>query len=299
MGMLISLAIALMFTPWLSKRMLSHAHAVTQAGDDPRDTRLQRFFERIMAPFLRGDGARSHRHKLYLGVVVAIALAVSLAVVQWVVMKMLPFDNKSEFQVVVDMPEGTALEETGRVLDELAAKIAERPEVMVIASSDSDFAPLVARLREKGCRVIGIGQQGKTGDETQTVYDDYEVLTHHKPRAAREERPRAVREEKPAAKAPPKPVAKAPVKRAPRRKAVPAVAAPALPDKAQAILRALPALARGETVELRVAAQALRDAGLLSRSGSSTKLFGQFTDLFELQPPKAPNHVKALPATRA
>ena len=44
-------------------------------------------------------------------------------------MKMLPFDNKSEFQVVVDMPEGTALEETGRVLDELAAAIAGLPEV--------------------------------------------------------------------------------------------------------------------------------------------------------------------------
>ena len=56
-------------------------------------------------------------------------LAVSLVVVQWVVMKMLPFDNKSEFQVVVDMPEGTALEETGRVLDELAAAIARLPEV--------------------------------------------------------------------------------------------------------------------------------------------------------------------------
>ncbi|MCK7499815.1 MAG: NYN domain-containing protein [Comamonadaceae bacterium] len=43
---------------------------------------------------------------------------------------------------------------------------AERPDVVAIASSDSDFAPLVARLREKGCRVVGIGQEGKTGDET-------------------------------------------------------------------------------------------------------------------------------------
>jgi multidrug efflux pump subunit AcrB len=50
-------------------------------------------------------------------------------VVQWVVMKMLPFDNKSEFQVVVDMPEGTAVEDTARVLDELAAEISRRPEV--------------------------------------------------------------------------------------------------------------------------------------------------------------------------
>jgi multidrug efflux pump subunit AcrB len=127
MGMLISLAIALVFTPWLSKRMLSHAHAAHH--DERSDSRLQRFFERVMAPFLRGEGARSHRHRLYLGTLAAILLAVSLVVVQWVVMKMLPFDNKSEFQVVVDMPEGVALEETGRVLDELAAAIAGLPEV--------------------------------------------------------------------------------------------------------------------------------------------------------------------------
>jgi hypothetical protein len=204
---------------------------------------------------------------------------------------------------MVNLAAGKNSTDIALAVDAIDLAIAERPEVMVIASSDSDFAPLVARLREKGCRVIGIGQQGKTGDETQAVYDDYEVLTHHASRAVREERPRAVREDKPPVKsavklAPPKPVAKAPTKRAPRRKAEPA-SAPVLPDKAQAILRALPALARGETVELRVAAQALRDAGLLSKSGSSTKLFGQFADLFELQPPKAPNHVRALPATRA
>jgi multidrug efflux pump subunit AcrB len=56
-------------------------------------------------------------------------MAISLVVVQWVVLKMLPFDNKSEFQVVLDMPEGTPVEETARVLDALAAEVARRPEV--------------------------------------------------------------------------------------------------------------------------------------------------------------------------
>jgi multidrug efflux pump subunit AcrB len=127
LGMLISLAIALMFTPWLSKRVLAHSHA--GHGSDGGDSRLQGFFQRIMSPFLRGGEARAHRHRLYLATLGAILLAVSLVVVQWVVMKMLPFDNKSEFQVVVDMPEGTALEETSRVLDELAVAIAGIPEV--------------------------------------------------------------------------------------------------------------------------------------------------------------------------
>jgi multidrug efflux pump subunit AcrB len=128
LGMLISLAIALAFTPWLSRKLLSHGHG-THAATDHLDTKLHRFFERLMSPFLRGDEARPHRHKLYLGTFVAIALAVLLAVVQLVVMKMLPFDNKSEFQVVLDMPEGTAVETTARVLDELAAEVAKRPEV--------------------------------------------------------------------------------------------------------------------------------------------------------------------------
>ena len=128
MGMLISLALALAFTPWLSRRLLSHGHA-SHENADPAADRLHRFFERLMAPFLRGDAARPHRHRLYLGTLAAIALAVSLVVVQWVVLKMLPFDNKSEFQVVLDMPEGTPVETTARVLDELAAEVARRPEV--------------------------------------------------------------------------------------------------------------------------------------------------------------------------
>jgi multidrug efflux pump subunit AcrB len=127
MGMVISLAIALMFTPWLSKRMLSHSHAVQ--ADAAGGTRLQRYFERVMSPYLRGEAARRKRHRLYLWTLAAIVAAVSLVGLQWVVMKMLPFDNKSEFQVVVDMPEGTAVEETARVLDLLAARIAELPEV--------------------------------------------------------------------------------------------------------------------------------------------------------------------------
>ncbi len=131
MGMLISLAVALVFTPWLSGRLLGATHAgpADGAGHGPPAGRLHDGFGRLMGPFLRGDGARPRRHRLYWGVLLAIALAVSLAVLQWVVLKMLPFDNKSEFQVVVDMPEGAPLEQTARVLDELAQVIAAVPEV--------------------------------------------------------------------------------------------------------------------------------------------------------------------------
>ena len=143
MGMLISLAIALAFTPWLSQKLLAHGHAARGHGEaQAKDGRLLRFFDRLMSPFLRAEQARSHRHKLYLGTLAAIMLAVSLAAVQWVVMKMLPFDNKSEFQVVLDMPEGAPVEETARVLDELAAEVARRPEVTDYQAYAGTSAPI-------------------------------------------------------------------------------------------------------------------------------------------------------------
>ena len=65
-----------------------------------------------------------------------------------------------------------------------------------------------------------------------------------------------------------------------------------LHEKARQILACMPELQRGETLELRVASQRLREADLLSKSGSSTKLLGQFPELFELLPPGQPNHLR-------
>ena len=81
---------------------------------------------------------------------------------------------------MVNLAAGKNSTDIALAVDAIDLTLAERPDVVVIASSDSDFAPLVSRLREKGCRVIGIGQQGKTGDETRSVYDDYEVMEHRK-----------------------------------------------------------------------------------------------------------------------
>jgi hypothetical protein len=98
--------------------------------------------------------------------------------------------------------------------------------VVVIASSDSDFAPLVQRLREKGCVVRGIGQKGKTGDETQDVYDDYTVLEHHKTEPAPRKAPARKRATaKPAAE----PVAAEPARKAAARKRTSTKAAVAAP----------------------------------------------------------------------
>ncbi len=126
-GMLISLGVALMFTPWLCRKLLAHSHipATERAADPP----LLRLFQRLVGPFLAGPAGRRRRHRLYWAIVAAIVVAVGLVVTKTVVMKMLPFDNKSEFEVVVEMPVGTTVETTARVLDALAQVIARVPEV--------------------------------------------------------------------------------------------------------------------------------------------------------------------------
>ena len=126
-GMLISLAVALVLTPWLSHRLL--ANAPVHHESDADDSRLHRLFAGTMRPFLDPANGKRARALLYGGLAAVIVLAMALAVMQLVVLKMLPFDNKSEFQVVIDMPEGTAVEETARVADELASIIETVPEV--------------------------------------------------------------------------------------------------------------------------------------------------------------------------
>jgi len=126
-GMLLSLAVALVVTPWASLKLLPKTHH--EGGEDKAAAWLDRLFRRLVGPFLRGNEGRRARRWLGGGVVLAILVAMSLVVVNAVVMKMLPFDNKSEFQVVLDMPEGTTVEQTSRVLDELALEISGIPEV--------------------------------------------------------------------------------------------------------------------------------------------------------------------------
>lgn len=143
LGMAISLAIAFTVTPWLAARLMKpHAgtgHADAHAAPAGLAGRLQRLFTRLLTPLL--DSARK-RWLLLAGIVAAMALSVGLAAVQWVVLKMLPFDNKSEFQLVVDMPAGTPLEDTAAVLHELGSHLAQQPEVRDLQGYAGTAAPI-------------------------------------------------------------------------------------------------------------------------------------------------------------
>ena len=139
MGMLISLAVAFVITPWLARILLGRAHAGTTDG---MAAKLAPAFGRVFAPFLdRAKGGRN-RALLWLGVAGLIGASLALPVFQLVVMKMLPFDNKSEFQVVVDMPAGTSLERTAAVLHEMGAHLATVPEVADYQAFAGTSAPI-------------------------------------------------------------------------------------------------------------------------------------------------------------
>jgi len=152
-GMVISLAIAFTLTPWMALRFLKRHSATTgdTAGtgnplhDFPVSPVLpvvNRFFHCILLPFLQQDRGTKNRRLLGLAILILIAASVSLAVFKLVVLKMLPFDNKSEFQVVVDMPVGTPLEQTARVLREMGAYLSTVEEVTDYQAYAGTAAPI-------------------------------------------------------------------------------------------------------------------------------------------------------------
>jgi multidrug efflux pump subunit AcrB len=143
MGMLISLAIAFSVTPWMARRWLKHPPAGHgQASPKGLAGRIGPLFERLFRPLLDVRRGRRNRALLGTGVAALIALSLALPVLGGVVLKMLPFDNKSEFQVVVDMPAGTPVERTAAVLRELGAFLVRQPEVADYQAYAGTAAPI-------------------------------------------------------------------------------------------------------------------------------------------------------------
>ena len=123
-AMIFSLLVAFVITPWAALRFLRGAHGEHEEGEvEDRSTRLYRWF---MGKLL----SRDKNQWLFLGLVcVLLIAALSTVYFKLVVVKMLPFDNKSEFQVIVDMPEGTSLEKTAAATQALAVKLHQVPEI--------------------------------------------------------------------------------------------------------------------------------------------------------------------------
>ncbi|HVU46445.1 MAG TPA: efflux RND transporter permease subunit, partial [Terracidiphilus sp.] len=126
-AMLFSLVVAFVVSPWTALRLLGRKHLQGAHTFTPeKEGWLTRFYRRAMNPLMR----TARNRWIFLGVVVLLfALACSLVPMKAVLVKMLPFDNKSEFQVIINMPDGTPLEETTRVAQALGAYLSRQPEV--------------------------------------------------------------------------------------------------------------------------------------------------------------------------
>ena len=146
MGMVISLAIAFVVTPWLARLWMKPV-TVAQAAHNAAHPhgmagKITPLFERIFRPLLDEKRGGRNRGLLGLGIAGLIAISVALPVAGLVLLKMLPFDNKSEFQVVVDMPAGTPVEQTAAVLHALGAHLATVPEVTDYQAYAGTAAPI-------------------------------------------------------------------------------------------------------------------------------------------------------------
>jgi multidrug efflux pump subunit AcrB len=122
-AMVFSLLVAFVVTPWAAVRLLKSEHGDAHGEED----RLTRIYRHVMGSLLH---VPAMRWGFLFGVGTLLLGSVSLFYFQFVKVKMLPFDNKSEFQVIVDMPNGTTLEETARAADALARATLDEPEVV-------------------------------------------------------------------------------------------------------------------------------------------------------------------------
>ena len=125
-AMFFSLLVAFIVSPWAALLLLGHH--TDQPGHTPgTEGWTTRLYRSVMTPLLR---VRKRRWIFFGGIVVLFLGAVAFIPLKWVQVKMLPFDNKSEFQVMVDMPDGTTLEQTTRVAQALGTYLGEQPEVV-------------------------------------------------------------------------------------------------------------------------------------------------------------------------
>jgi multidrug efflux pump subunit AcrB len=140
-AMLFSLAIAFIVTPWASIRILrwgrkyscltEGAACVTEgngppAHEKPEENFFTRLYRRFMGPLIAHP---RRRYAFLAGVTGLLLVAMALVGIGWVKVKMLPFDNKSEFQIILNMPEGSSLERTTEAVREIAAAVRTEPEV--------------------------------------------------------------------------------------------------------------------------------------------------------------------------
>jgi len=131
-AMLFSLLVAFIVLPWAASRLLTRHRGIGHRGigghsGQPTEGWTTRLYRRMMNPLILNE---CRRWMFLGGVGILLLAAIALVPLKWVRLKMLPFDNKSEFQVIVDMPDGTPLERTTNLAQKLGQYLGTQPEVM-------------------------------------------------------------------------------------------------------------------------------------------------------------------------
>ena len=144
-AMIFSLLVALTLTPYFGYLFLRHKdkkgeeHESEEKETDLHETKIYKLYAKIVTPFLE---SRKRRWTFMIGLTVVLLGSFVLFYTKSVPVKMLPFDNKNEFQVVIDMPEGTTLERTAAVTKELAVHISRNDKVTNYQTYVGTSAPI-------------------------------------------------------------------------------------------------------------------------------------------------------------
>ena len=139
-AMLLSLFVALTVTPYLGYHLLQEKEEQAHKHAEGLETNLiYKIYSKIERPFLDNS---FKRRLLLAGTVVLLMGSILMFFTKSVVVKMLPFDNKNEFQVVIDMPEGSTLERTSAVTREIAQYVSTQPEVVNYQNYVGTSAPI-------------------------------------------------------------------------------------------------------------------------------------------------------------
>ncbi|WP_407275113.1 efflux RND transporter permease subunit [Halothiobacillus sp. DCM-1] len=139
-AMAFSIIAAFIFTPWLTRKFMPPLAVLNRAAakEHRQSERLGAFYERVMLGMYRH---RKRGNRFLIGVVIAFFASCALFYFKAVHVKMLPFDNKPEFDIVIDLPAGSTLEQSGSLATEIAQKISQWPEVISTQSYIGTAAP--------------------------------------------------------------------------------------------------------------------------------------------------------------
>lgn len=138
----VSTLVAFLVTPWLSRKILKSTHdSDSQDGDleSERNGSLYRFYQRLLMPLF--ESRRKSKILLWTVLLLFIAAAM-LPMLRLVPLKLLPFDNKNEVQVIIDMPESATLEQTASVAKRVSQELIRFNEVLAVASFVGEPSPI-------------------------------------------------------------------------------------------------------------------------------------------------------------